>query len=146
MRLGDSIGLVRFVPEFDETLRETPDSCSEAQRFFLDIAFRMALLDYASAKPGTPATFLCETPETALDMSYVDNVVEMFAGFAKGGHTILLTANVQRAGIAEELMKKVRKPQRRHRVLNLLDIGQLTEVHKRNMKILRKTVRAVTGL
>lgn len=71
---GDRLlSLGGFVPEFDGHRRDTPESCSEAQRFFLDIAFRMALIDSASTLAGYPAIFLCETPENALDISYIDN-------------------------------------------------------------------------
>jgi hypothetical protein len=123
------LDLKLFVPRFDETVRPQADSCSEAQRFFLDIAFRMALIDAASGKRGT-ATFFCETPETALDMSYVRNVVSMFSSFAEKQHNILLTANVQTAGIAEKLLERIPMKERPRRIVNLLDYGRLSSVQK----------------
>jgi hypothetical protein len=123
------LDLKLFVPRFDDTVRPQADSCSEAQRFFLDIAFRLALIDAASGKHGT-ATFFCETPETALDMSYVRNVVSMFSSFAEKQHNILLTANVQTAGIAEKLLERISKKDRPGRIVNLLDYGRLSAVQK----------------
>lgn len=127
---GGLMELKMFVPKFDDVVRPIAESCSEAQRFFLDIAFRMALIDAAGGERGT-ATFLCETPETALDVSYVDNVVAMFLSFSQRQHNTLLTANVQPSGIAEKLMAKVPKRDRKARMVNLLELGRLSGVQTR---------------
>jgi hypothetical protein len=139
------LSLTRFVPKFNDSAREYPETCSEAQRFFLDIAFRMALIDLSSTFSGEPATFICETPETALDMSYIDNVVRMFCKFSEEGHTLLLTANIQQNGIASKILSSVPKRTRRSHVLNLLDIGQLSEVHRNALPKLRAAVRQTLG-
>lgn len=34
-----------YVPKFNDQIRTEPETCSEAQRFFLDIAFRMSVID-----------------------------------------------------------------------------------------------------
>jgi hypothetical protein len=114
------------VPRFLGFTRETPDSCSEAQRFFLDIAFRLALIE-ASCENGDVATFLCETPENALDVSYINNVVSMLVGFSKKNN-IILTANVQPLGIAEKLMRGIPIRSRARHMVNLIEIGQLSNV------------------
>jgi hypothetical protein len=118
-----------FVPRFDDVIRHSAESCSEAQRFFLDIAFRMALIDTAGGERGT-ATFFCETPETALDVSYIGNVVTMFSSFARKQHNILLTANVQTAGLAEKLLARIAKKERPGRIVNLLEVGRLSAVQQ----------------
>jgi hypothetical protein len=127
-----------FVPKFDEIVRTTPESCSEAQRFFLDIAFRLSLIASASSSEGT---FFCETPETALDLSYIDNVVEMFWSFTKKRHNILLTANVQTSGIAEKLITALPKSERRRHVIDLLEVGRLSDVQKAAAAIFRQAIR-----
>lgn len=126
---GGLMELKLFVPRFDNALRDEEAKCSEAQRFFLDIAFRMALIDVAGGDRGT-ATFICETPETALDVSYIDNVVSMFMSFAKRQHNILLTANIQAAGIAENMLARLPKDVRMKHVVNLLELGRLSAVQK----------------
>jgi hypothetical protein len=141
---GGLVTLSRFIPKFNGTVRDTPESCSEAQRFFLDIAFRMALIDMASI--NGPGTFFCETPENALDMSFVDNVSKMFNHFSRREHTLVLTANIQPGGIAGKLLAIVPVEERASRVLNLLDIGQLSNVHKEAIDTLRNAVREVIGL
>jgi hypothetical protein len=136
------LDLKLFVPEFNGKIRDTEESCSEAQRFFLDIAFRMALIDLATEIGGSVATFLCETPESALDLSYIDNVVEMFARFAGRAHTLLLTTNIQRHGLAERLLSTV-EGDRRKRVVNLLEVGQLSEVQRRRRRELNAAVKSM---
>jgi AAA domain len=142
VQTGDRLlDLPRFVPRFDGTARDTADDCSEAQRFFLDIAFRMAMIDWASSFAGAAASFFCETPETALDMSYVDNVVTMFKRFSAQEHTLLLTSNIQPDGLAVKLLDEIPKGERGARVLNLLDYGQLTEVHRQSLVNMRKVTK-----
>lgn len=141
----DLISITQFIPKFGGIVRDSPQSCSESQRFFLDIAFRMALIDLACEKGKDAATFVCETPETALDISYVDNVVKMFSQFLDRGHSLLLTANIQRDGIAGKILNRVNKKQRTSHVLNLLDIGRLSDVHKRALPKLRGAVRKMLG-
>jgi len=139
------ISFTQFVPKFEGKSRNSPEACSEAQRFFLDIAFRLALIEWASRELGKGATFICETPETALDMSYVDNVVKMLNGFTQTGQSLLLTANIQPYGIAEKLMNSVPKNERSSRVVDLLEKGRPSEVHKKSMDELRTVVDRVQG-
>ena len=67
---------------------------SESQRFFLDIALRMALVIYLSKK-NRPGTLLIDTPEGSLDIAYESRVGQMFAKFVKEyGQHMLMTANI----------------------------------------------------
>lgn len=137
------LNLAQFVPRFDGAARPTPESCSEAQRFFLDIAFRLAVLDLARNLSGVPASFICETPESALDLSYRDNVVSMFLEFARQGHTLILTTNVQESTIATDLLREFTPASRKRRTLNLLELGRPTKVQRRAMPRLVEAVREV---
>jgi hypothetical protein len=105
----------------------------------------MALIHSASELGGYRASFLCETPETALDISYIDNVVAMFASFTEQGHNVLLTANIQPNGIAGKLLHEVPAAQRSERVLNLLKVGQLSNVQTAARRMLEKIVRQTVG-
>lgn len=134
-----------FVPRFDEAVRSQPEACSEAQRFFLDIAFRMALIDLACGERGT-GTFICETPETALDFSYVSNVVGMFASFAEKRHNILLSANIQLSGIAGKLIERIPKKERKKHIVNLLEVGRLSAVqHSARKEFARAVERMLSA-
>ncbi|MCP3169832.1 hypothetical protein [Myxococcus qinghaiensis] len=130
--------LEQLVPCFHGVVRQQPESCSEAQQFFLDIALRMAFISLSRRLSGEPGTFLCETPENALDMSYVQNVATMFTKFAKERHSVVLTANIQEHGLYHHFLGEINPEQTRQRVLNLLDYGLLSKVHKAAVNGLRK--------
>jgi energy-coupling factor transporter ATP-binding protein EcfA2 len=73
--------------------RRKQSQLSESQRFFVDIALRMALAQYVS-DPASPATLFIDTPEGSLDIAYEDRAGQMFAEFVKSGHTLIMTANI----------------------------------------------------
>jgi DNA repair exonuclease SbcCD ATPase subunit len=66
---------------------------SESQRFFVDIALKMALAQFMSS-PTNKATMYIDTPEGSLDIAYEKRAGEMFAKFTKQGHGIVMTANI----------------------------------------------------
>lgn len=78
-------------------------------------------------------------------MSYVDNVVNMFTQFLKKGHSLLLTANIQTDSMAAKLLKVIPKKEHSSHVLNLLDIGQLSNVHKKALPALRRVARRIVA-
>jgi DNA repair exonuclease SbcCD ATPase subunit len=79
--------------EMRGTSRREQHQLSESQRFFVDIALRMAIAEYTSA-PNGKATILIDTPEGSLDIAYEDRAGRMFANFALSGHSLLMTANI----------------------------------------------------
>jgi DNA repair exonuclease SbcCD ATPase subunit len=79
------------------SVRDTPRrmnfQLSESQRFFVDIALRMALLKFTSPSDKT-ACLLIDTPEGALDIAYEKRVGDMFARFVLDGFNLIFTANI----------------------------------------------------
>lgn len=73
--------------------RRQEHQLSESQRFFVDIALRMALAQHISSA-ASPASFLVDTPEGSLDIAYEDRAGEMFARFVQSGHQMIMTANI----------------------------------------------------
>lgn len=73
--------------------RRKQSQLSESQRFFIDIALRMALAQYVS-DPESLATLFIDTPEGSLDIAYEDRAGQMFADFVKSGHAMIMTANI----------------------------------------------------
>ena len=142
---GKPIKFKHYIPSFNGKVRPRPDSCSEAQRFFLDIAFRMAVIDYACSGNDQSTTFICETPETALDYSYINNVVSMFQAFTDRKHSLMITSNIQHDSIAGELVKKAKKKKQKPNIINLLEIGQLSDVQKKAKPELDKIVKQILG-
>jgi hypothetical protein len=127
--------LPSFIPRFGGHVRSVPEACSEAQRFFLDIAFRMSVIDWAACG----GTFLCETPENALDATYIQNVAAMFKKFDDRGHAQIVTCNIQTDGLARRLLAGVTTKN----VLNLFEFGNLSEVHRANRETVNKIVSEI---
>lgn len=91
--------------EVQGTIRRNHQQLSESQRFFLDIALRMALATYASTSHDR-ATFFVDTPEGSLDIAYESRVGHMFAQFTEPGHNLLMTANINSSQILKRLARE----------------------------------------
>lgn len=84
---------VTLVLEVKKTKRRADYQLSESQRFFIDIALRMAFAQFVSpAKSGAP--LYIDTPEGSLDLAYEAQAGQMIAGFADEGHKVFMTANI----------------------------------------------------
>lgn len=146
VRAKDELGTVSFfVPSFASKERPSPETCSESERFFLDIGFRMALLELAGSLSKSHSTFICETPENALDLAYTDNVAKMFGRFVKKRFSLLLTANIQSGGVAKPLLSRYVPNQRRKRIFNLLRAGTLSEVQVKKLPEFDSQLKKILG-
>jgi hypothetical protein len=111
---------------------------SESQREFLDLAFRMALIDVATT--NTASMLVLETPEASLDSVFMLRAGELLGRFAARGdgeNRLIASSNLTRGEMisallgavglpgetAEELSHHVRPSMRAARVLNLLEIA-----------------------
>ncbi|MDY9920869.1 MAG: AAA family ATPase [Synergistota bacterium] len=117
-----------LIPHFNGIDRDSPETCSEAQRFFLDIAFRMSILSFNKNISSADASFICETPENALDASYIDNVVKMFLAYMYRGGNLILTSNLQYQGITHPLVKETKEQNMKIEVFDLLKYGKLSDI------------------
>ncbi|GHU56001.1 hypothetical protein FACS189442_4180 [Spirochaetia bacterium] len=92
--------------ELQNTARTAPYQLSESQRFFLDIALRMALAVHLS-KGNNGASLLIDTPEGSLDIAYENRVGKMFAEFViEFNQNILMTANINASQLLVSLAKQ----------------------------------------
>ena len=98
-----------LVLDLDESARPESHKLSESQRFFLDIALRMAFAIYLS-NPGNEATILIDTPEGSLDIAYENRVGKMFAEFINSySQNILMTANINSSQLLISLASNIKK-------------------------------------
>ncbi len=110
------------------TARTESHQLSESQRFFLDIALRMALAVYLS-KPLNEATLLIDTPEGSLDIAYESRVGKMFADFVIDyNQNIIMTANINASQLLISLAEKCRKEKMQFR--RMLDWTDLTDIQR----------------
>lgn len=95
---------IKLVLELKESARTQASQLSESQRFFLDIALRMALAIFLSKDA---ATMLIDTPEGSLDIAYESRVGNMFAEFIKSyGQNMIMTANINASQLLISLAEK----------------------------------------
>jgi DNA repair exonuclease SbcCD ATPase subunit len=107
------------------TKRREVDDLSESQRFFLDIALRMALAQQLSAE-GSLATLYVDTPEGSLDVAYEARAGTMFARFVQDGFSILMTANINTSQLLLRLAQECGED--RMTLLRMTEWTSLTEV------------------
>lgn len=112
--------------EMKKTARTASHQLSESQRFFLDIALRMALAVYLSNK-GSEATLLIDTPEGSLDIAYENRVGNMFANFVIDyEQNIIMTANINASQLLISLASKCgEKHMKFRRMLSWTDLSEI---------------------
>ncbi len=117
----DLIFMVRGSP------RRQQQHLSESQRFFLDIALRMALTQHMSAATSRGGMVI-DTPEGSLDIAYEKRAGDMLAMFAESGHQILMTANLNSSQLLLALAR--RSGSARMRLQRMTDWAELSEVQQ----------------
>lgn len=117
-------------PRFGGKDRNDISEVSESQRFFIDQAFRMALITlFSKLNRGTTTFFVVETPEGSLDLAYERNVAEMYLDFAKRGHAIIVTSNLNSSNFLQGLYSHLGTARTKQtRTLDLLEHGRLSDV------------------
>lgn len=103
---NESFPFPHFVPALTSgvyrnsaTPREYGQSVSESQKEFIDLAFRMAILEVAA--PEAPSMLILETPEASLDSVFIPRAADLLRRFAmrdNGGSAtrLIATSNVNR--------------------------------------------------
>lgn len=133
-----------FYPVIGGELRTSPESLSDAQRLFVDLAFRMAILTTWSNRSKKTITLIVETPEGSVDIAYMVRVAEMLRQFAKEGNTVVITTNLNNDEFLPALFAETPKGQRENRIYNLLKFGKPKKVQKEYLpkfkKIINKTI------
>jgi ABC-type phosphate transport system ATPase subunit len=86
----------------NDQLRMQAESVSESQRFFLDIALRMALTEMITSGP---ATLMIDTPEGSLDITYEARAGAMLARFVEGANRLIVTANLRSSELVLRLAR-----------------------------------------
>ncbi|HEY0156729.1 MAG TPA: AAA family ATPase [Thermoanaerobaculia bacterium] len=104
-----------------EALREGPESVSNSQAEFIDLAFRMALMTVASA--GSAATLVVDAPEATLDFLFAERAGQQLAKFsyANGGNRVIVTSYLPSEHLLQALFAKTKRvPERRRRIVDLI--------------------------
>ena len=107
--------------------RANAASVSESQKEFLDLAFRMTLLDMIAHDKAT--MLVMETPEASLDSWFMDRAALMIRRFAQAGRgtRLIATSNVNGTTMIPDLLglqsgEKLPADQQ-HRLINLMKLA-----------------------
>ncbi len=108
-------------------LRESEDSLSESQRIFVDMAYRLATLEFFHKD----SYFLSETPDSTLDFLFEENAVKTFAYFIDSGNTLFMSANARNSKLTNKLVEKYYND---YKLVNLLEISNLAGQRMQEVK------------
>lgn len=128
--------------EVDGDHRRKTFQLSESQRFFLDIALRMALIAFMTKEK--PATFLVDTPEGALDIAYETKAGEMFARYMERGQHILMTANINTSRLLVRLAERCTAEHMK--VSRMTDWAQLSSVQEEEQPLFEKALNEIATI
>jgi len=112
-----------FFPVVSGQTRPSAQVLSDAQRSFVDLAFRMAVIDVWHQVTKGTVTMIVETPEGAVDLAYMERVATMIRTFGDQGHTLIITTNLNNDIFLPEVMARWPKAERAEHILNLLAKG-----------------------
>ena len=135
LTLVNNNGMKSFLPVIDHQVRYEPEELSESQRFFVDYSFRMSILSYFYE---CPSFYICETPDSSLDISYEENAANIFMKYLEQPNSLILTTNLNNSTFVKSILKKAANK----RVINLLRYGKISEVQKNHeiLHILSKEI------
>lgn len=98
--------------------RETYYDMSESQRIFLDLSYRLSILDYFHLD----SYFICETPDSTLDMVFEHNAVRTFENYINEGNSLILSANARNSTLILNLVEQYKDSVG---IINLLEKSQV---------------------
>ena len=119
---------ILLIFEMKNTARTASHQLSESQRFFLDIALRMALAVHLASK-SNPSTLLIDTPEGSLDIAYENRVGKMFSEFVKDyAQNIIMTANINASQLLVSLAEHCGDQKMKFR--RMLEWTEMSDIQK----------------
>lgn len=106
-------------------VRRSQDQVSLSQREYLDIIFRMNLIDVLGSGSGT---LVVDGPEGSLDAVFAGRAGDLFARFATGtGVNAILACNIVEGGFIPHTLSAYPKDQRRTHIVNLIEHATPTQ-------------------
>lgn len=107
--------------------RETYYDMSESQRIFVDLSYRLSILDYFHIN----SYFICETPDSSLDLLFEDNAVKTFSNYIDTGNSLILSANMRNSRLITALMERYKNDVN---IVNLLEKSNLSNNNIEELK------------
>ena len=138
------------------SVRESADQVSESQKEFVDLAFRMAILDVCRQRAG-PGMLVIETPEASLDSVFIERAGDLLRNFANdrdavNANVVIATTNLNKENMLGHLLGSTRpaktENQRKEiasRVINLMKIAAPTRAYRDNRREYNKALSDALG-
>lgn len=106
--------------------RDGPGQVSESQREFIDLAFRMALIEVAGE--NNAGTLVIDAPESSLDAVFVTRAAEVLGRFALAtpGNRLVVTSNILPGELLPELIQASTSPHGPSQIFDLFEEGKPT--------------------
>ena len=139
---NDARELIAFVLSLKDVGRKSEQQLSESQRFFIDIALRMSIIDYIEDKTNE-GCILVDAPEGSLDIAYETNAGEMFREYVNRGHQLIVTANLNSSGLTKTLAKGMNKNE--FNLVNMLSWANLSAIQIEKMKLFKGALNEITA-
>lgn len=132
-----------FFPVISGEIRPNSQALSDAQRSFVDLAFRMAVIEVWHKTTKKTVTLFIETPEGAVDLAYMSRVARMVRTFGEQGHTVIVTTNLNNDLFLPQLLASVEKREREGRILNMLALGRPRPVQQQALPRFERILQLV---
>lgn len=120
----------RYLPRINGIDRYYEEELSESQGFFIDQSFRMSLLNFFSS---SSSFFMCETPDSSLDVSYEKNAAKVYLEYLKQPNELIITSNLNNSEFLEYLIEEAKAIS----YINLLKIGKQSAIQSNSAELLQ---------
>lgn len=110
--------------DFPEPVRrDGPEQVSESQREFIDLAFRMALIEVSAA--NSDGTLVIDAPESSLDAVFVKRAANVLGRFATAGNNnrLIVTSNILSGDLLPELIRASSDANHTADIVDLFELG-----------------------
>lgn len=115
----ESLGKLLIQFELDGKKREESYMLSESQRIFTDLAFRFSILTTFHDN----SFFICETPDSTLDVFHEEQAVKTFERYIHKGNSLILSANARLSSLISSLYQRTDKKD-----VSVVDLTQLSRL------------------
>lgn len=126
--------------QIDDTNRNNEFELSESQRFFIDIALRMALVSFVCTE-NKSSSMLIDTPEGSLDIAYETNAGTMFSEYVNSNQKMIITANLNSSGLIRTLAEKTKAE--KFGLINMLKWAKLSLVQSDHLELFSDAISEI---
>ncbi len=139
VRFEQRAGGISLILNVENTERRLLHQLSESQRFFVDIALRMAVATFMATDGRL--CMLVDTPEGSLDAAYESRAGDMFAKFATENSQLIMTANINTSQLLIRLANRCGSD--RMRLARMTEWTDLTAVQVEEEQVFNKAFEAI---